>query len=88
MQPASLSQIVVLKLLESWGLDGFLAHTRQVAGFYKRRRDVFELHLQKHLGGLAEWKRPDAAMFYWIKLRLPGDDSGQFIEEVSVGKGV
>jgi tryptophan aminotransferase len=55
----------MLKLLSSWGYDGFRKHTEQAAAFYKRKRDNFEHAMQTHLSGLAEWTTPEAGMFYW-----------------------
>jgi len=90
-----LAQAVVLKLLTSWGYDGFLAHTRGVSEFYRGRRDVFEAAMQKHLKGLAEWTSPEAGMFVWFKLLLspPGesdadDDSADIIRTHALEKGV
>lgn len=92
---------MILKVLQSWGYEGFLVHVDGVAEFYRQKRDVFETYVQKHLGGLAEWYTPDAAMFYWIKLRLPRSgtvefrnvkgeegDSKIFVEHKAVKKGV
>lgn len=30
-----------------------------------------EKSLERHLKGMAEWTKPDASMFFWIKLLLP-----------------
>jgi hypothetical protein len=70
--------MVLLKLLQTWGLKGFLEHAEKTALFYRERRDVLAAHLERHLrsdpqdGGatLAEWKVPDASMFFWVKLNL------------------
>lgn len=89
VQPNSLSQVIVLKLLKDWGLDGFLAHATRTADFYRQRRDTLDSYLQEHLTGLAEWTPPDASMFFWIKLVLPGDsDSTVFIREKAIARGV
>ncbi|KAH6912754.1 kynurenine/alpha-aminoadipate aminotransferase [Coprinopsis sp. MPI-PUGE-AT-0042] len=89
VQPSSLSQVIVLKLLKEWGLDGFLAHAERTADFYRQRRDVLNSYLQEHLTGLAEWTQPDASMFFWIKLILPGsNDSTVFIREKAIARGV
>ncbi|KAF9020567.1 TdiD protein [Hymenopellis radicata] len=101
MQPPSISQVIVLKLLQSWGISGFLTHAESVAEFYRQKRDVFETYLNKHLSGLAQWNTPNAAMFYWIKLKLPPSgsvkcktvkgyegDSNVFIEHNAMRKGV
>ncbi|KAJ4479621.1 PLP-dependent transferase [Lentinula edodes] len=80
LQVSSLTQLISLRLLDSWGYDKFFLHTRNVSEFYKKKRDVFERELQKWLGGgapeegesdegrLAEWVSPEAGMFFWFKL--------------------
>ncbi|KAK0450426.1 pyridoxal phosphate-dependent transferase [Desarmillaria tabescens] len=95
LQPPTFSQMVVLKLLQSWGTSGFLTHAAGVAEYYRRKRDVFETYLNKHLTGLAQWNTPNAAMFYWIKLNLPpggsetvSGDSAMFIKHSAMHKGV
>ncbi|KAH9053802.1 hypothetical protein EDB87DRAFT_159125 [Lactarius vividus] len=45
--------------------DGFLAHVRKVAYFYRVKRDVFEAAMQRHLHGLGEWNTLEAGMFFW-----------------------
>ncbi|RXW25327.1 hypothetical protein EST38_g512 [Candolleomyces aberdarensis] len=81
VQPSSLSQMVLLKLLQTWGLKGFLDHADKTASFYRERRDVLKSLLERYLRldphhengggvGLAEWKVPDASMFFWVKLNL------------------
>ncbi|KAH9025336.1 pyridoxal phosphate-dependent transferase [Lactarius hengduanensis] len=62
---SSFSQAVVITLLRSWRRDGFLAHVRKVADFYRAKRDVFGAAMQRHLHGLAEWNTPEAGMFFW-----------------------
>ncbi|KAJ3522241.1 hypothetical protein NMY22_g11975 [Coprinellus aureogranulatus] len=99
VQPSSLSQIVALKLLKEWGIEGFLKHAEHAANFYKRRRDVMQACLEKHLKGLAEWTVPEAAMFFWLKLKLPKSgvdlqnvdidgDSTTFIRTKAIDRGV
>lgn len=65
LQPSSLSQVIALKLLKTWGYAGFRAHTERVSQFYREKRDVFEVALRHHLAGLAEWTTPEAGMFVW-----------------------
>lgn len=60
---SSTTQAMVIVLLNKWGLDGFLAHCRRVAAFYKEKRDMFEKVAHKYLDGLATWVSPDAGMF-------------------------
>lgn len=60
---SSTTQAMVIVLLNKWGLDGFLAHCRRVAAFYKEKRDMFEKVAHKYLDGLATWVSPEAGMF-------------------------
>ncbi|EIM85740.1 PLP-dependent transferase [Stereum hirsutum FP-91666 SS1] len=75
LQPCSLVQSIVFALLQQWGHSGFMEHTRTVAEFYRKKRDVFETAMQDYLGkeGLAEWSTPNAGMFFWFKLLLSPD---------------
>jgi len=70
LQPSSFSQIVTLKILQAWGIQGFKAYTEQISQFYRKKRDIFEDAMQRHLTGLAEWVTPEAGMFVWFKLLL------------------
>jgi len=70
LQPSSLVQAITISLVEEWGYDNFFTHTRNVADFYRKKRDVFESALNMHLDGLAEWCTPEAGMFFWFKLLL------------------
>ena len=58
-------QAITLALAEKWGYTGFLLHTEVVAEFYKEKRDVFQKALETHLGDIAEWRTPEAGMFFW-----------------------
>ncbi|KAJ7111908.1 PLP-dependent transferase [Mycena epipterygia] len=89
LQPASLTQAVAFKLLDAWGYDGFLRHTRGVSSFYRAKRDVFEAAMQRHLAGLAEWSAPQSGLFFWFKLLLPGEgDSAQVVRTQAFERGV
>ncbi len=43
--------MIIYKLLEQWGLDGFLDHTEKVSDFYEQRRDVMLAAAKEHLTG-------------------------------------
>lgn len=68
LHSSAVSQMIILKLLEKWGMEGFLSHTEKVAEFYQQRRDMMLKAAEKWLTGLAEWNVPMAGMFLWIKL--------------------
>lgn len=65
LQPNSLSQILALALLKRWGYDGFFGHATRVAEFYRKKRDVFQEAMLRHLSDVAEWSVPEAGMFMW-----------------------
>ncbi|KAJ7067414.1 PLP-dependent transferase [Mycena amicta] len=81
LQSAGLTQAVAAALLNSpsWGHAGFLRHVDSVAELYKGKRDVFEDAMQRHLGkeGLAEWSTPQAGLFFWFRLIVPGNGSDE-----------
>ncbi|KAH9454380.1 hypothetical protein MJO28_007377 [Puccinia striiformis f. sp. tritici] len=94
LQPSSVTQAIAGKLLCHWGYDRFEAHCDQVSKFYSDKLEVVNAAAQKHLAGLAEWNKPVAGMFLWIKLNIaiPGKeeeaDSSALISTRAVQKGV
>ncbi|KIJ40879.1 hypothetical protein M422DRAFT_209609 [Sphaerobolus stellatus SS14] len=101
VQPASTGQAMLLKLVHHWGIQGFLDHTIQVAEFYRRKRDYFDACLHHYLSSVAEWSRPEASMFFWLKLNLPpitssidqddedsSVDSESFIRRIAIDRGI
>ncbi|KAK7006209.1 PLP-dependent transferase [Favolaschia claudopus] len=88
LQPSSLTQVIAHSLLNAWGFDGFLAHTRDVSKFYREKRDVFEAAMQRHLTGLAEWSAPQSGLFFWFKLLIPGADSASVVRAQAFERGV
>jgi tryptophan aminotransferase len=79
LQTSSFTQIVVYRLFDSWGYEGFRVHCETVSAFYRAKRDIFEKAMKKHLSGLAEWSTPDSGLFFWFKLILPGEGDSQSI---------
>jgi tryptophan aminotransferase len=65
LQPNTFTEVLALAVLTRWGYDGFLKHAERVSEFYKRRRDVFQTAMHRHLSGLVEWDEPKAGMFMW-----------------------
>ncbi|CAK9781634.1 unnamed protein product [Cutaneotrichosporon oleaginosum] len=89
LHTSALSQAVAFKLLEAWGIEGFLSHAHCVADFYAERRDIFEAAARKHLDGLAKWVSPVAGMFLWIDMSPAGiTDSYKLIRNEAFAKGV
>jgi len=101
LQVSSLTQLITFHLLQSWGYDNFLLHTRKVSEFYRKKRDVFERALERWLGNgeatnegrLAEWNAPVSGMFFWFKLLIDPtateeEDSRTLIETHAFANGV
>ncbi|XP_078034851.1 kynurenine/alpha-aminoadipate aminotransferase, mitochondrial isoform X2 [Augochlora pura] len=84
---ASLSQMLLYKLLSAWDNQKLQKHFNGIQKFYRERRDTMLACLDMHLTGLAEWNVPDGGMFVWIK--LPGiKDVSQLAKEKSLSKGI
>lgn len=94
LQPSGVTQAIINKLLRHWGFDRFQAHCDQVSKFYSDKLHVVDAAAQKHLTGLAEWNKPVAGMFLWLKLNIatPGKeeeaDSSALISSRALQKGV
>ncbi|KAJ7574349.1 PLP-dependent transferase [Mycena floridula] len=92
LAPGSFAQIIAYKMLESWSYEGLEAHTRAVSAIYRRKRNLFNDCLKKHLSGLAEWNLPQAGMFFWIKLHLGRSenegDSEMTMEQLGLECGI
>ncbi|KAJ1340234.1 hypothetical protein BSLG_005120 [Batrachochytrium salamandrivorans] len=87
LHPSGISQIMMYSLLEKWGIQGFLAHNRDVAAFYKEKCAAFIESARRHLDGIAEFVPPTAGMFVWLKL-IGIDDSTDLIKRKAVDKKV
>ena len=44
-------QMALYKVLEDWGIEGFLKHAETTAEFYKTKRDQCLAIMEKHLKG-------------------------------------
>jgi kynurenine/2-aminoadipate aminotransferase len=77
---SGVSQVMLHKILDGWGEEGFNVHCERVAKFYCQRRDALVSAANKYLTGLAEWHVPDAGMFLWFRL-LGIDNTKTLIEE-------
>ncbi|XP_068241309.1 kynurenine/alpha-aminoadipate aminotransferase, mitochondrial-like [Palaemon carinicauda] len=60
-------------MLETVGIDGFLRNGREVAKFYKNKRDIAIKAAEKHMKNLCDWIVPAGGMFLWIKVRNVAD---------------
>ncbi|KAE9406259.1 PLP-dependent transferase [Gymnopus androsaceus JB14] len=96
LQVSSLTQLITFHLLQSWGYDNFLLHTRKVSEFYREKKDVFERALERWLGSstneegtnegrLAEWNSPASGNVF---LSSEEEDSRALIETHAFANGV
>ena len=62
------------RLLEEYGRSGLLdeqvARSREL---YRSRRDALLAALDRHLGGIGTWTRPEGGFFAWVELPPPAD---------------
>ncbi|KOC70213.1 Kynurenine/alpha-aminoadipate aminotransferase, mitochondrial [Habropoda laboriosa] len=65
---SSMSQMLLFKLLNTWGQDQLEQHFNEIQRFYRERRDIMLSSIEKHLSGLAEWNVPQGGMFVWLKI--------------------
>ncbi|THG97515.1 hypothetical protein EW026_g4486 [Hermanssonia centrifuga] len=73
LQPNSLAQVIALSIFSRWGYKGFSEHTERVSEFYRKKRDVFQAAMERHLAGIAEWTVPEAGMFMWMTVITHSD---------------
>ncbi|XP_033324065.2 kynurenine/alpha-aminoadipate aminotransferase, mitochondrial [Megalopta genalis] len=84
---ASLSQMLLYKLLSAWDMEKLQQHLNGIQKFYRERRDTMLASLEKHFTGLAEWNVPEGGMFVWIK--LPGiEDVSELALKKSISQGI
>ncbi|KAL0134558.1 hypothetical protein PUN28_001387 [Cardiocondyla obscurior] len=65
----TLSQVLMYKLLEIWGFNGFMKHCMHLRRYYKERRDIMSALAHKHLNGLVDFNIPKGGFFLWINVR-------------------
>lgn len=90
LHSSGLSQMVIYKLVDYYGLDAFVNHhLKNVAFYYWRQRDLMEKYLQIHLAQKCRWNIPISGMFYWLEL-LSNEtaDTGKLIQEKAIAAGV
>ncbi len=88
LHASGLTQMLVYKLLDQWGIEGFKSHIQKVKDFYSQKRDVTLKAAEKHLTGLAEWSPPSAGMFIWFKLNGISDTENLIQEKAVKAKVV
>lgn len=76
-----LSQQLISALLETHD-------DRNLIGFYQKRRDNFQEVLQDTFTHLADWKRPDGGLFFWLKLKPAFAMDTRLLLDQSIAQGV
>ncbi|XP_071119304.1 kynurenine/alpha-aminoadipate aminotransferase, mitochondrial-like [Haliotis cracherodii] len=84
--PNALSQVIISKVVDTWGHDKFLKHMEKVASFYKQRNDTLISYMEKYLTGLCEWTPAGAGMFQWVTLL--GVDKSEPVVDRLMERGV
>lgn len=51
------------------GTEHYREHLAELRGFYRQRRDAFEVALQEHFADLADWNSPQGGLFFWLTLK-------------------
>ncbi|XP_043265916.1 kynurenine/alpha-aminoadipate aminotransferase, mitochondrial-like [Colletes gigas] len=80
LQASTLSQVILYKLLETWGYDKLMSHFESVRCFYKKRRDYIAALAEEHLSGLVDITLPRGGFFLWIKVRGVKDTSKMIVQ--------
>lgn len=65
LHSSRISQWLVLQQLSNPQYD---SHMSELAAYYRKRRDAFEVSLQRHFAALARWKKPAGGLFFWLTL--------------------
>ncbi|CNK10132.1 aminotransferase [Yersinia frederiksenii] len=65
LHSSRISQWLVLQQL---GDPNYSSQMSALAAYYKKRRDSFEISLQRYFGSLASWDKPAGGLFFWLKL--------------------
>ncbi|MGZ0783805.1 aminotransferase-like domain-containing protein [Pseudomonas saponiphila] len=55
------------------GSRQFQEHLDALRGFYRQRRDAFQVALHRHFADLADWQMPEGGLFFWLSLKQPLD---------------
>ena len=74
-------QVIVSEMLNAWGPSGFERHISAMQREYAQRAAVIQAAAEEHLSGLAEWTRPAAGMFLWLRL-LTVADADEILEKL------
>jgi len=77
------SNLVRVALERGWQAD-YLAGLREI---YRRRIDVMDAALHRHVGDLAQWQKPDGGYFFWLEMDEGMDTSARLAAAHAAGVG-
>ncbi|EPZ33878.1 PLP-dependent transferase [Rozella allomycis CSF55] len=83
IHPCGISQSILLKLLKTWGHNGFLDHCKQTSQYYESKKNLFLEASRRHLGNLVSFNEPKCGMFIWMKI-LGIVDSESLVKEKAI----
>jgi 2-aminoadipate transaminase len=55
------------------GTEKYQQHLSELRGFYRQRRDAFQVALEANFSDLADWNMPQGGLFFWLTLKQPLD---------------
>eukprot|EP01089_Gocevia_fonbrunei_P004349 TRINITY_DN14365_c0_g1_i1.p1 TRINITY_DN14365_c0_g1~~TRINITY_DN14365_c0_g1_i1.p1 ORF type:complete len:478 (+),score=121.17 TRINITY_DN14365_c0_g1_i1:93-1436(+) len=67
---SGIAQVILEKMFDFWGFEGFLKHVRSTAAWYKERRDLMCTILNEEKFDGIEWEEPKGGFFLWLKTPL------------------
>ena len=67
LHPSGVSQMLLLRILQHLGEQGFEQHLGAVQDFYRSQRDCFVGAVEAHLSSLVRYQLPAAGMFLWME---------------------
>ncbi|XP_066966954.1 kynurenine/alpha-aminoadipate aminotransferase, mitochondrial-like [Macrobrachium rosenbergii] len=73
-------QVMVCRLFDTWGVDGFLKETERAREFYRKQRDTALQAAEKHLKGWCEWTTPLGGFSLWLKVPKLKDTRNLLLE--------
>lgn len=76
---ATLSQRIVCQYLDTHPVAARIEFLRAA---YHARRDAMDHALRRHLGSVAQWRRPSAGFFFWVAADAFGDTTELLAEAI------
>ncbi|XP_046394322.1 kynurenine/alpha-aminoadipate aminotransferase, mitochondrial-like [Ischnura elegans] len=84
---SSISQMIVHKMLNAWGMQGFIKQVEIVRSYYRSVCEIAVNAAKKHLTGLVKFHVPKAGMFIWMEV-VGVDDVTELVMTRAAARGV